>query len=130
MGPVNWLAVIVAAVVGLVLALVWFGPLSRSRRSPVLGSQKRTMTFLSPVVVMGLAAVMFGHAFARIGIDTLSVKPWLYFMQTGGIAIAFVMPVLWLTHLESRTEPMWRVLDCLFWLVVYLLMGTVFWLMG
>lgn len=130
MGPVNWLAVGVSAVVGLALCLIWFGPLARSRRMPLLGKQKPRMTLGVPLVVMVLAAVMFGHSFARIGAETLAVKPWLYFMQTGGIAIAFVIPVLWLTHLEARTEPMWRVFDCLFWLVVYLVMGAVFWLLG
>ncbi|MBT0666777.1 DUF1761 domain-containing protein [Novosphingobium profundi] len=130
MGPVNWLAVGLAAGLGFLLGLLWYGPLSRNRRQPILGAPRSSMTFLAPLVVMGLAATMFGHAFARIGVDTLAAKPWLYFMQTGGIAIAFVMPVLWLTHLESRTEPMWRVFDCLFWLVTYLAMGAVFWLLG
>lgn len=130
MGPVNWLAVGLAAALGLLLGLAWFGPMSRNRRQPVLGARKPRRSFVAPLVVMGLAAVMFGHAFARIGAATLDAKPWLYFMQTGGIAIAFVMPVLWLTHTESRTEPLWRMLDCLFWLVVYLLMGAVFWALG
>jgi hypothetical protein len=51
-------------------------------------------------------------------------------MQTGGVAIAFVIPAVWLTEVRSRIEPMRRVLDCAFWLVAYLAMGFVFWALG
>ncbi len=128
MGPVNWLAVALAALVGLALALLWLGPLSRSRRGAMLGAQRPALPVLAPLVVMALAAIMFGHAFARIGSDTLAIKPWLYFMQTGGIAIAFVMPALWMMQGRQGTEPARKLGDCLFWLLAYLSMGAVFWL--
>lgn len=81
-------------------------------------------------VVFVLAATMLGHGFARIGAETLAAKPWLYFMQTGGTALFFVVPAVWLTHTRNSTEPARRLLDCGFWLVAYLAMGTVFWALG
>ena len=130
MGPVNWLAVILATVVAAAVAIVWHGPLLRprgqilpSRATPASGALLATLVFL-------IGAVMLGHAFARIGAETLAAKPWLYFMQSGGIAVAFVIPAVWLTHVRNRAEPMRRVLDCAFWLVAYLAMGLVFWALG
>ena len=127
MGPVNWLAVFLAAALAVAIGLVWHGPLFRSGRQLLPGNSEPGGNYGLVAFVFLVSAVMLGHNFARIGSATLSVKPWLYFMQTGGIAIAFVIPAVWLTHLRNRIEPMRRVIDCLFWLVAYLAMGLVFW---
>ncbi len=85
MGPVNWMVVSLAGVAAAaVLWLFWRGRL--------------------PVWSYGLAlipAAMLGHALARIGADKLAAKPWLYFMQSGGLALAFVLPAVWLLGLRS-----------------------------
>lgn len=130
MGPVNWLAVVLAALLALAVGLVWNGPLFRSGRHLLPGHAERGGHYGFVAFVFLLSSVMLGHNFARIGVDTLSAKPWLYFMQSGGIAIAFVIPAIWLTHARNRTEPMRRVVDCAFWLVAYLAMGLVFWVLG
>ncbi|WP_159978623.1 MULTISPECIES: DUF1761 domain-containing protein [unclassified Novosphingobium] len=130
MGPVNWLAVVLAAALALAIGIVWNGPLFRSGRQLISGNAERTSGFVIAGVVLLISSIMLGHNFARIGAETLAIKPWLYFMQTGGVAIAFVIPSVWLTHLRNRTEPMRRVIDCLFWLVAYLAMGLVFWIMA
>ncbi|MEJ2410562.1 MAG: DUF1761 domain-containing protein [Novosphingobium sp.] len=130
MGPVNWLAVVLAAALAVAIGLVWNGPLFRTGRPPLPGHSQRRGNYGLVTFVFLVSSVMLGHNFARIGVDTLSVKPWLYFMQTGGIAIAFVIPAVWLTHLHFPAEPMRRVIDCLFWLVAYLAMGLVFWALG
>lgn len=82
------------------------------------------------VVVMLLASIMLGHNFARIGSETLAVKPWLYFMMSGGLALFFTIPAVWLTHVRNGTEPIKRIVDCGFWLIAYLAIGTVFWILG
>jgi hypothetical protein len=69
---------------------------------------------------------MLGHALARIGADKLAAKPWLYWMQSGGIALAFIIPALWITQARSGTARRDMAVDAGFWLVVYLLTGTVF----
>lgn len=130
MGPVNWVAVVLAAALAVAIGVFWSGTLFRTAR-PLLGglARSRNTTWLAAVVFL-LAAAMLGHGFARIGAATLDAKPWLYFMQTGGTALFFVMPAVWLTHARAATEPARRAIDCAFWLVAYLAMGVVFWLLG
>lgn len=129
MGSVNWLAVILAANLAVALGMVWHGPLFRTGR-PLLGAGNHARGYALAIFVMLIAAIMLGHAFARIGAETLHAKPWLYFMQSGGIALAFVVPAVWLTQLRLGATLRQRLVDCGFWLVAYLTMGVVFWLMG
>lgn len=127
MGPVNWLAVFLAAALALAVGIVWNGPLFRTGRQLLPGNSQRTGNFGLVGLLFLVSSAMLGHNFARLGAETLAAKPWLYFMQTGGVAIAFVIPAVWLSHLRNKTEPMHRVVDCIFWLVAYLTMGLVFW---
>ena len=119
MGPVNWLAVTLSTVAMLGLWLAWQGPQGR-----------RPGAVVAALVLMTLPAAMIGHALARIGADKLAVKPWLYWMQTGGIAAWFVIPALWLARLRSGWA--WReaLAEAAFWLIAFLAMGTVFWALG
>ncbi|MFC3213946.1 DUF1761 domain-containing protein [Novosphingobium panipatense] len=96
----------------------------RSRKAELAGN------YATAIIVFLIGATMLGHSFARIGSETLAVKPWLYFMQSGGVALAFVVPAVWITHVHNRVEPLRRVIDCLFWIVSYLGMGIVFWALG
>lgn len=118
MGPVNWLAVVLAALAGLAL---W----ALRRR----GAMRRESAALAALVML-LAATMMGHNFARVGAETLAGKPWLYWMMTGGFAIWFVAPALVLA-LADRGLP-WRdrADEGAFWILAYLAMGTVFWILG
>lgn len=130
MGPVNWLAVFLSAALAMAVGIAWHGPLFRTGRQLFPGNSERTGNYALVGAVFLVSAAMLGHNFARIGAEVLNARPWLYFMQTGGIAIAFVIPAVWLTHLRNRTEPMRGVIDCVFWLVAYLAMGLVFWALG
>jgi len=128
MGPVNWIAVILAANIAVAVGLVWNGPVFRSGR-PLLEGQGdgRAKGYGKVVLVMLAASAMLGHAYARIGADTLAAKPWLYWMQSGGIAAAFVIPAVWLVGARSGLTGRARAVDAGFWLVAYLAMGTTFW---
>jgi len=130
MGAVNWLAVAVAAVLATAIASLWHGLLFPAARARIQGTSRSQSKVLLTALVFLLAAIMLGHNFARIGKPTLDVKPWLYFMQTGGVALFFVIPTVALTQARSATEPGRRLLDCGFWLVAYLAMGLTFWLLG
>lgn len=114
MGPMNWLGVAAAALIaaGLVLAL-------RRGSAPVVA-----------VAGMLVSAGMLGHALARIGPETLAVKPWLYFMQSGGLALAFVIPALWISHSRTGAPRAETVKDSGAFLLAYLAMGGVFFLLG
>ncbi|WP_260927313.1 DUF1761 domain-containing protein [Novosphingobium sp. 9] len=130
MGPVNWLGVVLAAAVAWLVNLLWHRVLFRPRRMLIASNERQPDSALSVAVILVIAAIMLGHFYARIGVDMMKAKPWLYFMQSGGLAIAFVIPAVWLTQRRSALEPMRRLLDCVGWLVVYLAMGTVFWALG
>lgn len=130
MGPVNWLAVILAAALAVAIGMVWNGPLFRTGRQILPGNSQPIGRYGLVAFVFLIGSAMLGHAFARIGAATLDAKPWLYFMQSGGIALAFVIPAVWLTHLRSGTAMDRRVLDCGFWFIAYLAMGAVFWVLG
>jgi hypothetical protein len=73
---------------------------------------------------------MMGHMFARVGAETLSVKWWLYFMMSGGLAIAFVIPSLWISYTQQRCSTRLALIDGGYWLVAYLAMGLAFLLVG
>lgn len=128
MGPVNWIAVILAANIAVAVGLVWNGPLFRTGRPLLEGEgDGRTKGFGKAVLVMLIAAVMLGHNYARIGAETLAAKPWLYWMQAGGLAIAFVIPTVWLVSARAGASGRSRAIDAGFWLAAYLAMGTTFW---
>lgn len=130
MGPVNWLAVLLAAAMAVALGMVWYGPLFRTGRPMFPGDSKPTGKYWLVGLVMLIGSIMLGHNFARIGSETLQAKPWLYFMQSGGIAIAFVIPAVWLTYLRMGIERRVRLVECGYWLAAYLAIGAVFWALG
>lgn len=127
MGPVNWLAVFLAAALAVAVGLVWNGPLFRVGKPLLAGDAAPKGNYALVMFVMLVGSAMLGHNFARIGPVTLAAKPWLYFMQSGGIAIAFVVPAVWLTNLRRGTPLRARLVDGGFWLFAYLAMGAVFW---
>ena len=136
MGPVNWLAVVAAALAAGGLSLVWFGPLfgrQKKRRvaaNRVLGrSRPERIAALSAVLLL-ITATMLGHMFARVGADTLAAKPWLYFMMSGGLAIAFVIPALWISFSHIRVPMRVALIDAGYWLAAYIAMGLVFFAAG
>ena len=134
MGPVDWIAVILAANLAAAVGIVWHGPLFRTGRPLLEGDGPRgggrSRSYLTVLLVMLIAAVMLGHNFARIGEATMSAKPWLYFMMSGGLAIAFVIPAVWLVSARQGVAAQTRWIDAGFWLAAYLTMGAVFWALG
>ncbi len=126
MGPVNWIAVVLAANLAVALGIVWHGPLFRTGRQLLEGPGK-VRSFGAVVLVMLIGAAMLGHSFARIGAETLAAKPWLYFMQSGGVALAFVVPAVWLTQARAGMTARLRSIDCGYWVAAYLTMGATFW---
>jgi hypothetical protein len=130
MGPVNWLAVILAANLAVAVGIVWHGPLFRTGRPLLEGAGAPVRSYALVVIVMLLGAVMLGHNFARIGPVTLHTKPWLYFMMSGGVAAFFIIPAIWLSQARYGQELRYRLIDCGYWLVAYLTMGAVFWALG
>lgn len=136
MGPIDWLAVFLSANLAIAIGFVWYGPLfggaplfgrvsgeEGQRGGPVRG-------MLMAVLLQAVSAVMLAHNYARIGPDTLAAKPWLYWMQAGGIAGAFIVPALFISYSRQRLPRREALIDSGFWLAVYLATGTVFWALG
>lgn len=136
MGPVNWLAVVVAALVAVLAGAIWQGPIMGRAKLAAVGPGglgARTAPIRTLAITIGLLLVssaMMGHMFARVGSETLSVKPWLYFMMSGGLAIAFVVPALWISYTQQRISTRLAMIDAGYWVAAYLAMGLVFWLFG
>lgn len=119
MGPVNWIAVLAAAVFATLLRALFHRDAARAPTALALA-----------FVLMLLSSAMIGHNFARVGNATLKAKPWLYWMMSGGLALAFVAPALFLSLGQEGVNPIRRLRECGFWIAAYLLMGTVFWGVG
>ena len=130
MGPVNWLAVVLAAFIAVAIGIVWYGPLFRTGRPLLPGNSQPTGNYALVILIMLIGSTMLGHNFARIGSATLDAKPWLYFMQSGGIAIAFIIPSLWLMLLRMGSSLSQRLIESGYWLVAYLAMGATFLVLG
>jgi len=130
MNPMSLLTELLAAGLAVAIGIVWHGPLFRTGRQLLRGDSKSTGNFWVVLVVMLIGSLMLGHNFDRIGSETLDAKPWLYFMQSGGVAIAFVIPAVWLSDLRHGVERRTRIVECGFWLTAYLAMGLVFWALG
>jgi hypothetical protein len=136
MGPVNWLAVLVAVIAALAVSAAWYGPMFGRARLEEVGPGKLGIR-RSPARTAGITAVllfvsatMMGHMFARVGTDTLAVKWWLYFMMSGGLAIAFVIPSLWISYTHQRISTRLALIDGGYWLAAYLAMGMAFLALG
>lgn len=135
MEPINWLAVIVSANLALAIGFVWYGPLfgGAALFGRLTGDESETANkgpvggLLGAIALQAISALMLAHAYARIGGETLAVKPWLYWMQSGGIALAFIGPALFISYARHRMPLREALVDGGFWLVVYLATGTVFW---
>jgi hypothetical protein len=133
MGPINWLAVVLSANLVIAIGFVWYGPLFGG--APLFGRVSGEQGqgngpirgLLGAIVLQGISALMLAHNFARLGPDVLAAKPWLYWMQSGGIALAFIAPALWMSYSRHRMPRRDALVDSGFWLVLYLATGTVFW---
>lgn len=114
MGPVDWVGVVLAALMASAVVMAF-----RRRGSP--------LAVAGIVLTMLVPATMLGHALARIGAEKLAVKPWLYFMQSGGVALAFVIPALWISlSRHGRAAAFAR--EAAMWLAALLAMGLAFYL--
>ena len=135
-GPVNWIAVLLAALAAALVAFVWYGPLfGRAKLESVgpgrlAGRSSPARTFALTSGFLLLMAVMMGHMFARIGAETLLAKPWLYFMMAGGLAVTFVVPALWVSYTHMRASTRLALIDGGYWIAAYLAMGATFWGLG
>ncbi|HEY0960050.1 MAG TPA: DUF1761 domain-containing protein [Novosphingobium sp.] len=134
MGPINWVAVVLAANLAVAVGIVWYGPIFRGPRQLFDGhgpeGKRPARTYLWSVSAMLVIATMIGHNFARVGAETLAAKPWLYWMMSGGLGLAIIAPALFIGLARHDVPMRDRLIDCGHWIVALLAMGTVFWALG
>jgi hypothetical protein len=135
MGPIDWLAVVVAAALAFAVGGFWYGPLLGRAKLEEVGpgglaarrNPGRTLGLTATLLL--ISATMLGHLFARLPAEDLAAKPWLYFMMAGGLAVAFVIPALWISYAHQRLSTRLALIDAGYWIVAYLAMGAAFWLL-
>lgn len=118
MGPVNWFAVAIAWFVAAALGVAFYGRRAMPRAPLWLHTVAALLLFVS--------AAMLGHMFARVGAATLTAKPWLYAMMSGGLALTFIGPALFITAVRRERPVRETLFDWSYWLLAYLAMGAVF----
>ena len=122
MGPVNWKAVIWAGIAAVTVLSLAFRGTPKGFRAGWMGQLGITLNWIP--------AAMLGHALARIGPEKLAAKPWLYFMQSIGLALAIVIPAIWLSHVRLEIPRRETVRESIAFFLAYFAMGAVFWAMG
>jgi hypothetical protein len=136
LGSVTWFAVLLAAVAAGALAIAWFGPVfgrAKARKvapGKIAARSRPEIVVLVTGLLLLVTATMLGHMFARVGAATLAERPWLFFMMSGGLALAFVIPALWISFSHIKVPTRVAMIDAGYWLVAYLAMGLVFWLLS
>jgi hypothetical protein len=127
MGPINWLAVFLGANLAVAVGIVWYGPLFRGGRPLLEGPGARARSYGSVVIALLIAATLIGHNFARVGAEALAAKPWLYWMMSGGFGLFIVAPALYIGLARYGVSVRDRLVDCGYWIVAFLAIGTTFW---
>jgi Protein of unknown function (DUF1761) len=129
MGPINWLAVLLAAVSAFAVGMAWYGFAFGKAWKAELGLDGNTPHKLGMGTLMGgnlalllVSAFMLGHMFAR----SPDLKPFLYYMMAGGVAAFFVVPALWTNYLYQQRTLKLALIDGGYWIVAFLCMGGVF----
>lgn len=118
MGPVDWIAVVVAWAAAALVGALFYGWRAMPRAPLAQHGAAAALLFVS--------AVMMGHMFARVGEATLGAKPWLYPMMSGGLALTFIGPALFITAVRRGHSARGALFDCAAWLATYLAMGAAF----
>jgi len=116
MGPVNWLAVVLAAVAAGAIAWPWYG---LWRAGPVPSAMR--------LGAMIFPAWLMGHNFARVGAETLAAKPWLYWMMSGGFALFIALPAGFALYGRHGVKAREAGADAGYVFAAFMAMGTVFW---
>ena len=124
MGPVNWIAVVAAWAMAALLGVAFYG-----RRATPAGGGGFLLHGAAALLLFASCA-MIGHMFARVGEATLQAKPWLYFMMSGGLALTFIGPALFITAVRRGGAVRAAFYDWGYWLAAYLVIGGVFWVLG
>lgn len=133
MAQMNWLAVIVSAIVGFLVIRLWYGPIFGRAWRRFAGVHDTNVNPPSAEKLNGLglvysviAAIFVGHLLANFPGRPAHV----YLMITGGIGLGFVLPVLGVRSMLTRKSNRLLMIDTAGWTLFFLSMGAVYWILG
>lgn len=132
MGPVNYLAVLLAALSGFLVGGLWYGPLfgkawqrEHGLSDAALAASNKARIFGLGFLCLLIIAWILGHNFARLQ-PPFHVK----LMIASGMGGALIAPAIGLNYLFALKSLKLFLIDAGYFLVTLSLMGLVFALMG
>lgn len=124
----NWLVIIIAALAGLVVGGIWYGPVTGRKRSPAIYTkesslQPRNMLWIysGALVFALLSSTMLAHFFFRLGQPPFHIV----MMISTGMALGFIIPAIGVTYLFAGKNKALFFIDAGYWLLFYAAMGLV-----
>ena len=126
---VNWIAVVVAAVMGFVVGGIWYGPIMGQRWMGAVGlTEDQIRSGNMPLIYGGafafslLASWTLAHTFLSFGAD-LTVQAKI--MTAFGVALGFIVPAIGTNYLFSQKSKTLFFIDATYWILFYITMGAV-----
>ena len=125
---IHWLAVLVAAIAGSAVGVVWYGPVfgkawmaERGVTAEDGAKANMPLIFGTAFVLNLIASFVLDHVLGTYGAPDLGLSV----MIAGGIALGFIATSLGVNYLFSRLSMRLFLIDAGYWLVVYCVMGVV-----
>jgi hypothetical protein len=129
MFDVNWITIVVAAVMGFVVGGIWYGPIMGKRWMGAVGLTEDDIKEGNMAAIYGgafafslLASWTLAHTFASYNYDLSAIAK---IMTALGVAVGFIIPALGTNYLFSQKGKALFFIDAGYWLLFYIAMGTV-----
>jgi uncharacterized protein YacL len=129
MFDVNWITIVVAAVMGFVVGGIWYGPIMGKRWMGAVGLTEDDIKEGNMGAIYGgafafslLASWTLAHTFASYNYDLSAIAK---IMTALGVAVGFIIPALGTNYLFSQKGKALFFIDAGYWLLFYIAMGTV-----
>ena len=124
----NWLIMLVAAIMGFVVGGIWYGPIMGQRWLVAVGLTEADVKNGSMAMIYGFAFVLSIIASGMLA-WLLSAFPSLEVFEkilvALGIAAGFIVPAIGTNYLFSQKSRGLFLIDATYWLLFYLAMGAV-----
>ena len=128
----HLLSVVAAAIAAFMVGGLWYAPLFGKVWMAEMGFTEADKAKVNPVRLFGgtlalelLSAFFLGHLLAHV-----SHSAQVTMMISAGMALGFVIPALLVNYMYAMKSAKLMVIDAGHWLVVYLVMGAVFVVLG
>ncbi|MEZ5710925.1 MAG: DUF1761 domain-containing protein [Blastomonas sp.] len=129
MFDVNWLAVVLAALMGFVVGGIWYGPIMGKKWMGAVGLSEEQIKGASMGKIYGAAfafslisSFFLAHTLASYGKEfSFATIVQISF----GVALGFIVPAIGTNYLFSQKSKTLFFIDAAYWLLFYTAMGLV-----